>query len=1403
MYGRGYDSWHFLTMSTSVAAVEATTRAYFALRQRYDEEYRADAEAEGARAMSERVSDHPRYQAISLLAHAVATTGNLGKLALAGGNPLTLNYPQWLMLAKRLLGTLDRPRTAGAVQAQAEHNRIVIDAGWTKVGMSISEPHVEAPHQFHLARRRTVTVSIHVAPHPDSLIASLCDLLADPLDDPFASELISVPTRGIERWITQRIATELAARGVGDGISANIEFPSPSRLTREVLLADPQLAASVTGWQGPAFTGHVLDAIDHHLDEPWMRLIQRYNETPDGSPSSNRLSAATKIARLYTTYAHRRPGMIRAWRAGEDTGPDGAAIPDGDRWQPLLWRLVAERIGVPAPAELLPEGLEPVRKGEIDLDLPDRISVYGLTSTDPFELAVLAALGEQRDVHLYVLHPSPALWTQTAVEATTGHHVPRDEDPTSTLARHPLLTSWARDSRELQQVLASHHLTATPIETPATEPGTVLARLQHDIRHNLPISFDQDLADRITAGQDRSLQIHIGHGARRQAEIARDAILHALADDPTLEPRDVVIMTPDLATFAPLLESAFPGAEARSNQGLPDLRLRIADRSPAAINPLVRFAATVLGLADGRLEASAVRELVTRPVVQQRFGFDASTAGAIVGVIDDANISWGIGPDDREAWGAGRNDQRTWSRGLDRALAGVFYSDSPVRVVAGTAPLDGIEGSEANPVGLLAAILDRLTALRTMVATPMPMSEWGPAIAAGVRMLAAPAWGDEWQLSQLERLLAETFPEAAPDTPDPLISLAEVRRAIAGWADTRPSPLHFRTGDVTVATLVPMRSVPYRVVCLVGMDDDRFPRSSRADGDDLLLNDEIVGDFDRSAQDRQLLLDAVMAAGDHLIITYSGRDELTNAPLPPAVPIAELTDTLEELVGPEAIKRLVTTHPLQSFSEANFRPGALGVAAAFGFDPIQLAGARAVQARPTGIVPFETAWPDYEPAPTVKLTELIAFLRHPAARFMKTRMGFTVPGAGEQPDDTLPVDLGGLGKWGIKNRLVTGLAAGHDPELLAEWERASDGLPPGALGMDDLEDAVADASVLWEAALEYGYDPARMRPWTGTVAAGATTVEGTVLADPEKAHLATVTPSTLKGKQRLQAFAELVFLTALDPSIEWRAVLLGRRSRDYTRGDHDRSDRRHARRAAREGRGDAGRAGRAVPRGPSRPAPVAVRIGLPVAAQGRLGSQIRMETVARHLGNRHVRTRARRPGPRPAVPPSDGDQRPARLRVRGVLPAVVGPDPAALPGEDDMTAFSEFDPAEPVGPGRTVIEASAGTGKTFTISAVVARLIAEEGIGLDEILVVTFTRAATAELRARVRARLVATLRALHDPATADPNDQHLAALLLRRPSRRATRTSPQASDRRLTARHLPISTGPRSSPFTDSPSGC
>ena len=1007
---------------------------------------------------------------------------------------------------------------------------------------------------------------VHVRSHPDELVGELCDLLASPPDDPFAKELVSVPTRGIERWLTQRIALELGERTRGDGVCANVEFPSPRRLVREVLLAVPELAATIDSWEGSALTRSVVEVLDSHLDEPWMWLLARYIDAPGALTTlgnSQRLQAARKIAGLFVRYSRRRPDMVRAWRAGVDVGPEGEPLAAPDRWQPGLWRLVRDRIGVPGLPELLPDALAPIRDRSVDTGLPGRIFVYGLTAADPMHLEVLEAVADGRDVHLYVLHPSPALWRETAQlldRSPVGTaRLLRADDPSGRLARHPLLRSWAQESRELQLVLANRGLTAdVGLAEPGTAQPTLVARLQHHVHTNaVPGPFDVS-SDGSAGGQDRSIQIHVCHGARRQVEVLRDAILHVLAADSTLEPRDVVIMTPDLATFAPLLEAAFQreigsdrsesGAEALDDaedgdvgNGLPDLRVRIADRAPAATNPLVRFAATVLDLAGSRLEGGAVRELVAIPAVRRLFGYDDETADAIAAVIDDTNVLWGLDADHRSEWRAGTNDDHTWRRGLDRALTGVFYADSSVRIVDTVAPLGGVEGQEARPVGFLAQIVERIVAVRELLGQPLPYSQWGPAIATAVRILAAPAWGDEWQWGQLERLLEESFSPPGEEAADPDISPAEARLVIEDWSHDLPGPLHFRTGDMTVCTLVPMRSVHYRVVCLLGMDDERFPRSSRVDGDDLLVDHEIIGDSDRGAEDRQLLLDAVMAAGDHLIVTYSGRDELTNAAYPPAVPIAELKDTLYDMVGGNDLARIVTHHPLQPFSEVNFVGGRLGVAGPWGFDPMQYDGAVAIQRRADregsgrvlpalGDIPRE-----------IRLGELGRFLEHPARQFIRARLGFRIPESGEIPDDTVPAKLDALGEWKVTDRLLAGLLDGHDLDSLKARERGTDALPPGNLGRGGLETAGRRALDLWSAAHQVGYDPERHVQFTGAVPVGNRLVEGSITADPSTARVDLVTPSRLRGRQRLRAYVKLVFLTALNPIRPWHGLLIGRK----------------------------------------------------------------------------------------------------------------------------------------------------------------------------------------------------------------------------------------------------------------------
>ena len=184
------------------------------------------------------------------------------------------------------------------------------------------------------------------------------------------------------------------------------------------------------------------------------------------------------------------------------------------------------------------------------------------------------------------------------------------------------------------------------------------------------------------------------------------------------------------------------------------------------------------------------------------------------------------------------------------------------------------------------------------------------------------------------------------------LTLSDVRALLRGRLGGRPTRANFRTGTLTVCTMVPMRSVPHRVVCLLGLDDGIFPRNPRPDGDDVLARNPATGERDARGEDRQLMLDAILAATEDLVITYTGADERTGALRPPAVPLGELLDALDEIgaaaTGEPISSRILIRHPLQPFDPRNVTPGALGTTGPFTFDPVALHGARPRPARGTG-----------------------------------------------------------------------------------------------------------------------------------------------------------------------------------------------------------------------------------------------------------------------------------------------------------------------------------------------------------------------------------------------------------------------------------------------------------------------
>jgi exodeoxyribonuclease V gamma subunit len=975
-----------------------------------------------------------------------------------------------------------------------------------------------------------MTLHLHRAERTDLLADGLGALLADPLPDPFAEELVLVPARGVERWLSQRLSHVLGCKpGDGDGVCAAVAFRSPASLLAEITGTvddDP--------WSPEAMTWPLLQVIDYSLDEPWCQTLATHlgHGLPDLEAElrrGRRYSVARRLAGLFASYARQRPWLLTDWldgRAG-DLDPDLA-------WQPELWRALVERIDADPPHTRHEKTVKRLREGPTNL--PVRLSLFGHTRLACTDIELLDALATHHDLHLWLPHPSDELW-----RALAGTHgaIPRRDDVSHRAVGHPLLATLGRDLRELQRGLPTDLQTDEYLPS-AERPNTLLGWLQSDIAANAVRRQGRTLA-----ADDRSVQIHNCHGPARQVDVLREVLLGLLQDDPTLEPRDILLMCPDIETYAPLIVADFGlGDVVHGAHPAHRLRVRLADRSPIQTNSLLGVASQLLELAGGRVTASEVLDFAESAPVRACFGFTDDDLEAITRWVRQANIRWGFDREHRRPYHVDFV-HNTWRFGVDRVLAGVAMSDDSHAWIDSTLPLDDVSSNRVQLAGQLAEFVGRLEGVVDSLTGARPLREWLTALTEGITSVGRIDDSDLWQTSQMQREFAQVLADAGPQA-DTLLRLPDVRALLERHLSGRPTRANFRTGTLTVCTMVPMRSVPHRVVCLVGLDDGVFPRLGVVDGDDVLARNPMTGERDIRSEDRQLLLDAVGAATEKLVITYTGANEYSGQPRPPAVPLAELLDALDTTTPDKIRERVVVEHPLQPFDIRNVIPGKLVPKLPFSFDPTVLRVAQVATGERGGRPKFISGPLPPPPVGDVILADLVDFFKDPVKGFYRA-LEFTLPRDVDGVQDAIPVDINALEEWTLGDRMLSDILRGMSPDdaRQAEWRRGT--LPPGQLGWRKATEIRDQVTLLATAALQHRRADARAydvdiqdidlgsgRRLTGTVSP----VYGE--------RLVSVTYSKLDGKHLLESWIPLLALIAHDPRREWSAVCIGRPKRGTT-----------------------------------------------------------------------------------------------------------------------------------------------------------------------------------------------------------------------------------------------------------------
>ena len=410
-----------------------------------------------------------------------------------------------------------------------------------------------------------------------------------------------------------------------------------------------------------------------------------------------------------------------------------------------------------------------------------------------------------------------------------------------------------------------------------------------------------------------------------------------------------------------------------------------------------------------------------------------------------AGVRWGLSAPLRKAYKLERFGQNTWQTGLDRLLAGVAVAEHDL-LVGDVLPLDDVSSSDIDLAGRLAELVARVHDCVERLQDAGPVRERLAVLRETVLSLSETALGDAWQIAQFERTMARVAAgvdaHAAPDTQ---VRLTDLRGMLDVESGARPTRANFRTGNLTVCTMVPMRSVPHRVVCLLGLEDGTFPRTQTVDGDDALARDPVTGELDLRSQDRQLLLDAVMAATERLVLLYTAVHPGNGQERPPSVPLGELLDALDRTAAEPVRGHILTRHPLHPNDVRNLTPDALTPGGPFSFDPAALRGARAAadpldradalpRRDPCGTPKPAPTWPSptsrpSSPTPRAPSSASGSTSPPPASPTMATRASPSTPNALEQ--------------WAVGDRILRRLLAGTDAQAVFDAEPPRGGLPPG------------------------------------------------------------------------------------------------------------------------------------------------------------------------------------------------------------------------------------------------------------------------------------------------------------------------------------------------------------------------
>ncbi len=864
------------------------------------------------------------------------------------------------------------------------------------------------------------------------LVKELAQEVKKPLSPPLQKEIVVVQSRGMERWVSLELARLL-------GICANFEFSLLKKFIRDTFQKFIPGLPFDSPFDPPVMTWAIMKLLPNCIEKKGFESLADYL-MEDSNLKSYQLS--TLIADTFDQYTIFRPEMLLEWEQGA-----------GEHWQAQLWRELVQGRESFHNAALWNNFLNKTTKSSTPPEgYYERISVFGVSAFPPFHLNILSALSKWTDVHFFILNPCREYWTDIVSNQEWKRIAEKDSETLSADNLHlnqgnAILASMGLYGRDFLSLVQEWDV-EEHCNFVESEANHMLSSVQSDILSLRDRGKSEDEEKTLMDRKDRSIQIHSCHSPLREMEILHDNLLAMFDEDPSLTPGELLVMTPDIELYSPFIHAVF-GTTREESLRIP---YSISDRNMGKSSRIADPFLAILELPDSRFGAIQVLSLLESIPLRKKFGFSMSDLEVVKKWVEKNRIRWGIDEDDREKMDIPPTRENSWKAGLERLLLGYAMAGGEEKVFHGILPYDDMEGAETSILGNLVGFLEQLFLYSDLLKRKRPLYQWVKFLEELLDRFFMEDEDSEKDIQFIQGLLSDLRKSQEIAGFDEEVDIVVVKSYLKGRLEREISSFGFLTGKVTFCAMLPMRSIPFRVICLAGMNGDAFPRVTRAHGFDLMAKSPRKGDRSLGKEDRYIFLEAVISARKLLYISYVGQNIKDNTESPPSILVNELLDYLEQGFrhpSGSISEHVVSQHKLQSFNPAYFRESDT----VFSYSRENLEASLHLNRTMENPGPFihhgiSAPADDWK---NLDLDQLCGFFMNPAKFLLNRRLGISLEEKSLNIHEKEPFSLEGLEKYSLSTDLV---GKGLDGESLNDYlplVKAQGILPHGTVGRQEFE----------------------------------------------------------------------------------------------------------------------------------------------------------------------------------------------------------------------------------------------------------------------------------------------------------------------------------------------------------------